>query len=126
MKYIWYSPQKSKCPLCIDVDATLFLCCFDVMCLLLCSGIQKMNIELCADRDIRLQIFLNLLFDYLLSGKPPARVANGLDPDQVRCFVRPDLGRNYLQSLSASDEGTCIELIMSEEGRLVWVSAVCL
>ena len=86
------------------------------MCLLLGSGIQKINTELCAGWDIRLLIFLNLLFEYLLSGKPPARVANSLDPDQVRCFVGPDLGRNYLQSLSASDAGTCIEKILSEEG----------
>ena len=32
------------------------------------------------------------------------RVANGLDPDQDRHFVGPDLGPNCLQSLSADDK----------------------
>ena len=32
------------------------------------------------------------------------RVSNGLDPDQDRCFVGPDLGPNYLQRLSADDK----------------------
>ena len=31
------------------------------------------------------------------------RVSNSLDPDQVQLFVGPDLGPNYLQSLSADD-----------------------
>ena len=33
------------------------------------------------------------------------RVSNGLDPDQARRFVGPDLGPNSLQLLSADD--TC-------------------
>ena len=32
------------------------------------------------------------------------RVSNGLDPDQDRHFVGPDLGPNYLQRLSADDK----------------------
>ena len=31
------------------------------------------------------------------------RVSNSLDSDQARCFVRPDLGSNCLQRLSADD-----------------------
>ena len=31
------------------------------------------------------------------------RVSNSLDPDQTRPFVRPDLGPNCLQRLSADD-----------------------
>ena len=31
------------------------------------------------------------------------RVSNSLDPDQARRFVRPDLGPNCLQRLSADD-----------------------
>ena len=31
------------------------------------------------------------------------RVSNSLDPDQVPCFVGPDLGPNCLQRLSADD-----------------------
>ena len=31
------------------------------------------------------------------------RVSNSLDPDQARHFVRPDLGSNCLQRLSADD-----------------------
>ena len=30
-------------------------------------------------------------------------MSNSLDPDQARHFVRPDLGPNYLQKLSADD-----------------------
>ena len=30
-------------------------------------------------------------------------MSNGLDPDQVRCFVGPDLGPNCLQKLSADN-----------------------
>ena len=30
-------------------------------------------------------------------------MSNSLDPDQSRCFVRPDLGPNFLQMLSADD-----------------------
>ena len=32
------------------------------------------------------------------------RVSNSLDPDQARHFVRPDLGPNCLQRLSADDK----------------------
>ena len=32
------------------------------------------------------------------------RVSNGLDPDQDRHFVGPDLGPNCLQRLSANDK----------------------
>ena len=32
------------------------------------------------------------------------RVSNSLDPDQARQFVRPDLGPNSLQRLSADDK----------------------
>ena len=31
-------------------------------------------------------------------------VSNSLDPDQARHFVRPDLGPNCLQTLSADDQ----------------------
>ena len=31
------------------------------------------------------------------------RVSNSLDPEQACCFVRPDLGPNCLQRLSADD-----------------------
>ena len=30
-------------------------------------------------------------------------MSNSLDPDQTRCFVRPDLASNCLQNLSADD-----------------------
>ena len=30
--------------------------------------------------------------------------SNSLDPDQTRCFVRPDLGPNCLQRLLADDK----------------------
>ena len=30
-------------------------------------------------------------------------MSNGLDPDQARHFVGPDLGSNFLQRLSADD-----------------------
>ena len=33
------------------------------------------------------------------------RLSNSLDPDQARQFVRPDLGPNCLQRLSADDTG---------------------
>ena len=33
------------------------------------------------------------------------RVSNRLDPDQVRQYVRPDLGSNCLQRLLADDTG---------------------
>ena len=32
------------------------------------------------------------------------RVSNSLDPDQARCFVKPDLAPNCLQRLSADDK----------------------
>ena len=31
-------------------------------------------------------------------------MSNSLDPDQAGCFVRPDLGPNCLQRLSADDK----------------------
>ena len=37
------------------------------------------------------------------SFRNPIRVSNGLDPDQARRFVGPDLGPNCLQRLSADD-----------------------
>ena len=30
-------------------------------------------------------------------------MSNGLDPDLARCFIRPDLGPNCLQRISADD-----------------------
>ena len=35
------------------------------------------------------------------------RVSNGLDPDQDRRSVVPDLGPNCLQRLSADDKSCC-------------------
>ena len=35
------------------------------------------------------------------------RLSNGLDPDQDRHFVGPDLGTNCLQRLSADGESHC-------------------
>ena len=35
------------------------------------------------------------------------RVSNGLDPDQDRCSVVPDLGPNRLQRLSADNKSRC-------------------
>ena len=46
--------------------------------------------------------FLNQLFQKNLSGIPSE--CKSLDPDQVQCFVGPDLGPNCLQRLSADDE----------------------
>ena len=44
-----------------------------------------------------LSIFLEInFFKKTLSGIP-FRMSNSLDPDQAQCFVRPDLGQNYLQ-----------------------------
>ena len=56
-------------------------------------------------------LFCQLLFssfqNELFFSKNPVmntiKVSNGLDPDQVRRFVRPDLGPNCLQLLSADD-----------------------
>ena len=45
-----------------------------------------------------------LLFGRWIFSIPPGRVSNSLDPDQARHFVRPDLGSNYLQRLSAGKE----------------------
>ena len=42
-----------------------------------------------------------LIFLEILSGVPT--VSNSLDLDQARRFVRPDLGTNCLQKLSADD-----------------------
>ena len=45
-----------------------------------------------------------LLFGRWIFSIPPGRVSNSLDPDQARHFVRPDLGSNCLQKLSAGKE----------------------
>ena len=37
------------------------------------------------------------------------RVSNGLDPDQDRCSVGPDLDPNCLQRLSANVESCCLQ-----------------
>ena len=46
--------------------------------------------------------FQNLIFQNFLS-RIPCRVSNGLDPNQARQNVGPDLGPNCLQMLSAAD-----------------------
>ena len=51
----------------------------------------------------RLLTFQNLLFQNK-SFRNTIRVSNGLDPDQERHFVCPDLGPNCLQRLSADDD----------------------
>ena len=45
-----------------------------------------------------------LLFGRWIFSIPPGRVSNSLDPGQARHFVRPDLGSNCLQKLSAGKE----------------------
>ena len=45
-----------------------------------------------------------LLFGRWIVSIPPGRVSNSLDQDQARHFVRPDLGPNCLQRLSAGKE----------------------
>ena len=45
--------------------------------------------------------FQNQLFRKILSGMPS--VLKSLDSDRARHFVRPDLGPNCLQKLSADD-----------------------
>ena len=40
------------------------------------------------------------------------KVANGLDPDQDRHSVGPDLGPNYLQKLSANAQVKVSEVIV--------------
>ena len=47
-------------------------------------------------------LFQNQLFRKK-SFRNTIRVSNSLDPDQVRCFVEPDLGPNCLQKLSADN-----------------------
>ena len=47
--------------------------------------------------------FQNLLFSKN-SFRNTISVSNGLDPDQDRHFVSPDLGPNCLQKLSADDK----------------------
>ena len=42
------------------------------------------------------------------------RVSNGLDPDQDRRFVIPDLGPTCLQMLSADDRGDAIPVNKSD------------
>ena len=47
--------------------------------------------------------FQNQLFRKIISGIPS--MSNSLDSDQARHFVRPDLGPNCLQKVSADDNG---------------------
>ena len=56
-------------------------------------------------------VFCRLLFFFLFSKstfskysfRNTTRVSNSLDPEQAKCFVKPDLGPNCLQKLSADD-----------------------
>ena len=52
---------------------------------------------------------------WMLEFSNTIRVSKSLDPDQAQYFVRPDLGPNFLQGLSADNK-------MS---GLIWVQAVC-
>ena len=54
----------------------------------------------------RLPTFSKLTFSKN-SFRNTIRVANGLDPDQDRQSVGPDLGPNCLQKLSADDKNHC-------------------
>ena len=47
--------------------------------------------------------FFSKSFLLKISFRNTIRVANSLDPDQVRCFIRSDLGPNCSQRLSADD-----------------------
>ena len=47
-------------------------------------------------------IYAELMFTSL-SIRGVIRVSKSFDPDQARCLVGPDLGRNCLQKLSADD-----------------------
>ena len=47
--------------------------------------------------------FFKLTFSKGKSFRNTIRVSNSLDPDQARRFVRPDLGPNCLQRLSADN-----------------------
>ena len=51
-------------------------------------------------------VFADFFFDVIFfenSFRNTIKVSNRLDPDQAQHFVGPDLGRNYLQRLSADD-----------------------
>ena len=48
--------------------------------------------------------FQNHLFGKIISGILSARVSNGLNPDQERCYVGSDLAPNCLQRLSGDDK----------------------
>ena len=63
-----------------------------------------------------LLIFFKMFFFFFYSFRNTVRVASSLDPDQARCFVRPDLGPNCLQRLSADD---------TSRQRVQFVSCIC-
>ena len=46
-------------------------------------------------------------------------MSNSLDPDQARHFVRPDLGPNCLQRLSADDKAATIGERVKNQGKCV-------
>ena len=47
---------------------------------------------------------MKLFFKKILSDRNTIKVSNGLDPDQDRHSVSPDLGSNCVQRLSADDK----------------------
>ena len=61
-----------------------------------------------------------LLFGRWIFSIPPGRVSNSLDPDQARHFVRPDLGQNCLQRLSAGKESILMEMNNVQPIPLMW------
>ena len=50
-------------------------------------------------------LFFNLAWTFAFTNT--IRVSNGLDPEQDRHSVGPDLGPNYLQRPSADDKSRC-------------------